>query len=243
VQLSELRGKYFMPDNDTKPFLRRIRSFVRREGRLTKGQQRALDELFPIYGMVSTDKAFDLEGLFGRQAETILEIGFGNGTSLAEMAKANPDNNYLGIEVHRPGVGNLLLQIEKEHLQNIRVVCADAVEVLENNIPDQSLDAVHLFFPDPWHKKRHHKRRIVQADFVKCIAGKLKPGGVLHMATDWQDYAEHMQGVMHAAEGFKNVAGQGQYTPRPDERPLTKFEQRGQRLGHGVWDLIFKRSV
>lgn len=226
---------------EEKPFYRRIRSFVKREGRLTKGQQRALDELFPVYGFSSDDAIFDLDEKFGRVAPKILEIGFGNGTSLAEIAKTHPENDYLGIEVHRPGIGNLLLQIENEQLQNIRVMSDDAVEVLEKNIADNSLDAVYLFFADPWHKQKHHKRRIVQSVFVQLLRKKLKTDGIFHMATDWQDYAKHMMGIMSEAEGFENTAGQGEYIERPDYRPLTKFEQRGQRLGHGVWDLIFRK--
>ena len=223
------------------PYLRRIRSFVRREGRLTKGQQRALEELFPRYGITLQQAELDLDVLFGRQAFRVLEIGFGNGASLAEMAANHPENDYLGIEVHRPGVGNLLLQIEKQQLNNIRVSNDDAVEVLEQQIPDTSLDAVYLFFPDPWHKKKHHKRRIVQPAFAQLIYRKLKPGGIFHMATDWENYAEHMLAVMNAATGFQNSAGEGNYIVRPEYRPLTKFEQRGHRLGHGVWDLIFKK--
>lgn len=230
-----------MSEQQEKKFLRRIRSFVRREGRLTKGQQRALDELFPLYGLEQSDKLIDLAALFSREADTVLEIGFGNGASLAEMAKADPDHNYLGIEVHRPGVGNLLLQIEAQQIGNLRVMCADAVEVVERMIPDASLARVQLFFPDPWHKKKHHKRRIVQPNFVQLLRRKLKTGGVLHMATDWQDYAEHMLAVMSEAEGFLNLSGEGNYAERPAYRPLTKFEQRGHRLGHGVWDLLFER--
>lgn len=219
---------------------RKIRSFVRREGRLTKGQQRALDELFPLYGL-KAEGYFDLDAVFARSAPRVLEIGFGNGTSLAAMAAAHPENDYLGIEVHRPGVGNLLLQIEKDELKNIRVMSDDAVEILEHNIADDSLDAVYLFFPDPWHKKKHHKRRIVQPDFAQLLRKKLRAGGVFHMATDWEDYALHMMEVMSVAEGFENTAGAGNYVERPEYRPLTKFEQRGHRLGHGVWDLIFRR--
>ena len=230
-----------MSNPKEKPFYRRIRSFVKREGRLTKGQQRALDELLPQYGINNDEGIFDLDKEFGRDAPKILEIGFGTGTSLAEVAKNHPQNDYLGIEVHRPGVGNLLLQIEREGITNIRVMCEDAVEVLENNIADDSLDAVYLFFADPWHKKKHHKRRIVQHAFVQLLRKKLKTSGIFHMATDWQDYAEHMMQVMSEAEGFENIAGDGNYIERPDYRPLTKFEQRGQRLGHGVWDLIFKK--
>jgi len=170
-----------------------------------------------------------------------MEVGFGNGASLAEMATNHPENDYLGIEVHRPGIGNLLLQIEKQGLNNIRVSNDDAVEVLEQQIPNASLDAVYLFFPDPWHKKKHHKRRIVQPAFVQRLRRKLKMGGIFHMATDWENYAEHMLRVMSAAAGFDDLAGEGNYIARPEYRPLTKFEQRGHRLGHGVWDLIFKK--
>jgi tRNA (guanine-N7-)-methyltransferase len=230
-----------MNNQTEKPFYRRIRSFVKREGRLTKGQQRALDELFPEFGFSRDESIFDLNEKFGRDAPKIIEIGFGTGTSLAEMAKSHPENDYLGIEVHRPGVGNLLLQVERDAITNIRVMCDDAVEVLENNIADRSLDAVYLFFADPWHKKKHHKRRIVQQAFVQLLRKKLKTHGIFHMATDWQDYAEHMMQVMGEAEGFENMAGIGNYIERPEYRPLTKFEQRGQRLGHGVWDLIFRK--
>ncbi len=222
---------------------RRIRSFVLREGRLTKGQQQALDVLFPRFGVSLSQGPLDLEALFGRSAPKILEIGFGNGASLATMAAQHPQNDYFGIEVHRPGAGNLLLQIEAQGLTNIRVSHDDAIEVLQQQIPDQSLDAIYLFFPDPWHKRKHHKRRIVQSDFVQLIRRKLEPGGIFHMATDWQHYAQHMMKVMSAAEGFENTAGVDQYTSRPEYRPMTKFEQRGHRLGHGVWDLIFRRDV
>lgn len=223
-------------------FKRKIRSFVRREGRITKGQQRALDALFPVFGLENSNEPVDLNNVFGRDATKILEIGFGNGASLASMAAAAPEKDFLGIEVHRPGVGNLLLQIEQQQLTNVRVICDDAVEVIRNRIADNSLDAVHIFFPDPWHKKKHHKRRLVQPAFVILLAQKLKPGGVLHMATDWEDYASHMMDVMSTAADFKNLAGEGNYSERPDYRPLTKFEQRGQRLGHGVWDLLFQKQ-
>ncbi len=228
--------------SESSPFIRRIRSFVKREGRLTTGQQRALDTLFPQYGIESSEQKLELDAVFGRKAPRILEIGFGNGASLAEMAAKNPQQDYIGIEVHRPGVGNLLIQIEKQGLSNLRVINDDAVDVLNNMIADESLDAVYLFFADPWHKKRHHKRRIVQPAFVQLVRSKLKSGGLFHMATDWENYAEHMMEVMTAATGFINTAGEGQYLPRPDYRPLTKFEQRGQRLGHGVWDLIFRKT-
>lgn len=233
--------------SETTPIIRRIRSFVKREGRLTLAQERAIDELFPLYGLALQESALNLDEVFQRsdaaqhEISRILEIGFGNGSSLAEMAASNPEQDYIGIEVHRPGVGNLLQQIEKLNLKNIRVINDDGVEVLKQMIADESLDAVYLFFADPWHKKRHHKRRIVQAEFVQLLRKKLKVGGIFHMATDWEHYAKHMMKVMNQAEGFENSAGKDQYLPRPDYRPLTKFEQRGQRLGHGVWDLIFKK--
>lgn len=220
----------------------RIRSFVKREGRLTRGQLRALNELFPIYGVTLAQGRLDLDQLFGRVAPRILEIGFGNGASLAALAARHPDKDYIGIEVHRPGVGNLLMQIKQQGLGNIRISKDDAVEVLDQQIPDASLDAVYLFFPDPWHKKRHHKRRIVQAAFVQLVRRKLKIGGVFHLATDWEDYADAMLDVVTGQEGFENTAGSGRFTPRPDHRPLTKFEQRGQRLGHPVRDLVFRRK-
>jgi tRNA (guanine-N7-)-methyltransferase len=220
---------------------RRIRSFVRREGRITPAQQRALDELFPRFGIASGDNEIDLDKAFGRSAPRVLEIGFGNGEALIQMAKAQPDSNYIGIEVHRPGIGRVLNRIEDEELTNIRVMNDDAVDIIKKQIPDDSLDRVLLFFPDPWHKKKHHKRRILNDEFAQLVRKKLKVGGVWHMATDWQDYAEHMMNVMTDADGFENTAGKEHFTPRPDYRPLTKFEQRGQRLGHGVWDLVFKR--
>lgn len=220
---------------------RRIRSFVRREGRLTPGQQRALDKLWPRYGLPG-DTSLAPSTTFGRSAPLTLEIGFGNGVSLAAMAKQDPESNYVGIEVHRPGVGHLLKQIEADELENIRIYCDDAVEVLENCIDDHSLDRVLLFFPDPWHKKKHHKRRIVQPPFVNLLARKLKRDGIFHMATDWQAYAEHMLEVMESATAFTNTAGDPGYSERPAYRPTTKFEQRGQRLGHGVWDLIYRRN-
>jgi tRNA (guanine-N7-)-methyltransferase len=220
---------------------RAIRSYTLRQGRLTPAQQRAMDALFPRFGLASGIMPLDFENIFGRHAPSILEIGFGNGDSLAAIAQAHPDNNYLGIEVHTPGVGHLLLKIEELGLTNLRVMRDDAVEVLGRRIADASLDAVYLFFADPWPKKRHHKRRIVQDEFAQLLRRKLKVGGCFHMATDWENYAQHMLEVMNVAEGFRNTSPSGDYVPRPDYRPLTKFEQRGQRLGHGVWDLIFER--
>ena len=227
-----------MTDNS---YLRRIRSFVRREGRLTPGQQRAMDQLFPKFGIKEGEQPLDLDQIFGRNAPRILEIGFGNGESLAEIAKNHPENDYLGIEVHRPGVGHLLHLIEEQGLNNLRVMSEDAVEIMEKQIPDGSLDALYLFFPDPWHKKRHHKRRQVQPEWAQLVRRKLKPGGRLHMATDWENYAEHMLEILNTAEGFKNTSSSNDYVPKPDYRPETKFERRGLRLGHGVWDLVFEK--
>lgn len=226
---------------DNRP-LRTVRSFVRRQGRLTLGQQRALDNLWPLYGVEYQEQLLDLNSLFGRDADTILEIGFGNGDSLFQMAEKNPQNNYIGIEVHRPGIGHLLQLIEQSSVKNIRIVCHDAVDVLKQQIPDHSLTRLQLFFPDPWHKKKHHKRRIVQHDFVNLVAQKLKHGGLFHLATDWEDYAKHMLQVLTASNVFNNLSPQNDYVDRPKERPITKFEQRGHRLGHGVWDLLFKRA-
>ena len=220
--------------------LRNIRSFVRREGRITAGQRRALQDLWPRYGL-EADSVLDMATIFGRQAPCTLEIGFGNGDALATMAEQQPECDFIGIEVHRPGVGRLLQQLEAHNLDNVRVMREDAVQVLKSCIPDNSLDRVLLFFPDPWHKKRHHKRRIVQAGFMELLARKIRRSGCLHMATDWEDYALHMLEVMEQSPAFHNCAGTGNFSPRPDYRPVTKFEQRGQRLGHGVWDLVFQR--
>jgi tRNA (guanine-N7-)-methyltransferase len=220
--------------------LRRIRSFVRREGRLTPGQQRALDELWPRYGL-DFDATSDWLKPADPSIPVTLEIGFGNGDSLAQMAAADPDGRYLGIEVHRPGVGHLLKILDAQGSDNVRVYCHDAVEVLEQKIPDASLERVLLFFPDPWHKTKHHKRRILQPDFVALIARKLRGGGRFHMATDWEPYARHMLRVMQASPDFRNTSPTGDFVERPGYRPVTKFERRGQRLGHRVFDLIFER--
>ncbi|MDF2939794.1 MAG: trmB [Gammaproteobacteria bacterium] len=228
--------------NDQKAH-RPIRSFVRREGRLTIGQQKALDQGWPKFGLSLEDGPINFEKVFGREAPCIVEIGFGMGQSLAEMAQKYPENDYIGIEVHRPGVGCLLKAILDHDISNIRIYDQDAVEVLKQCIPDNSLAGLQLFFPDPWHKKRHHKRRIVQPEFVQLIWQKLAPNGFFHLATDWEHYAEHMMEVLSADPGFSNAAGFNEFAPRPESRPLTKFEQRGQRLGHGVWDLLFKKSL
>jgi tRNA (guanine-N7-)-methyltransferase len=227
--------------DDQKKHRRTIRSFVLREGRLTPGQERAFRELWPSWGIdFDAGATLDTQAIFGNDRPVWLEIGFGNGESLAAYAQNNPDINYLGIEVHGPGVGHLLLRIEELGLTNLRVMKADAVEVMKT-LPDASLDGVMLFFPDPWHKKKHHKRRILQPAFVKTLARLIRPGGLFHAATDWEHYAEQMLEVLSASETFENTAGEGNFTPRPESRPLTKFEQRGHRLGHGVWDLIFRR--
>ena len=223
------------------PLQRKIRSFVRREGRMTRAQQDALARLHDTY-ILAAHQIKDLDAVFGRQAPRVMEIGFGMGDALAAMAQADPRRDYLGVEVHRPGVGSLLLRLEKDEITNVRIVCADAVEVLHDHLADGALDALHLFFPDPWPKKRHHKRRIVQAEFAALVGSKLRPGGRFHMATDWEDYARHMLAVMEAAPGFHNVAGAGEFAPRPLQRPLTKFERRGQQLGHAVWDLLYARD-
>lgn len=215
-----------------------IRSFVLRAGRMGSGQQKALDELSPLFVLPYQPKPLDLAAAFQRQAPKILEIGFGMGGATAEIAQAHPENDYLGIEVHTPGVGALLKQIGERNLSNLRIIQHDAVEVLQHMIDDASLNGIHIYFPDPWHKSRHHKRRLIQAGFVTLLAQKLKSDGYLHLATDWQNYAEQMLEVLSGEHSLSNTAPG--YAPRPDYRPLTKFEQRGLRLGHGVWDLLFR---
>ncbi len=223
--------------------VRKIRSFVRREGRLTKGQEMALDKNWPVMGINFAQAPLVWSEVYQREnAPVVLEIGFGMGASFVEMAKNAPEKNFLGIEVHTPGVGACLMAAEEAELSNLRVMCHDAVEVFEHMIPDGSLDTVQLYFPDPWHKARHHKRRIVQPEFAEMVRKKLKIGGIFHMATDWENYAEHMVEVMNVAPGYRNTATDGDYIPRPEERPLTKFEARGHRLGHGVWDMKFERT-
>ena len=209
---------------------------------MTEGQQRAYYANWQRWGLEYAGGALDPVEAFGRAAPLVLEIGFGMGASLVTMAAAAPENDFIGIEVHTPGVGRLLHDMAEQGLQNIRVYRHDAVEVLRDCIADASLDTVQIFFPDPWHKKRHHKRRLIQPPFVELLAARIKPGGLLHLATDWENYAQQMMEVLSASTAFNNTCGEGEYSPRPESRPLTKFEQRGERLGHGVWDLLFTRE-
>ena len=218
---------------------RTIKSFILRQGRLTHGQQRALDEQWPVFGIEYEASLLDFETLFGNTNPVILEIGFGNGESLLQMAAENPDQNFIGIEVHRPGVGHLLHLIHEQGIQNLRVMNHDAIDILQNQIPEHSLTRVQLYFPDPWHKKKHNKRRIVQAAFLDTLSRLLRTDGKIHFATDWEHYAKHMMLTLEYHDDFENDDGTNQYSPKPDYRPITKFEKRGQRLGHGVWDLIF----
>ena len=220
--------------------MRKIKSFVLRQGRLTKGQQHAMEHFWPLFGLEADGALLDFAAIFGNDQPVTLEIGFGNGDSLASMAQADPGRNFIGIEVHTPGVGHLLYLLDDKRLSNVRAMNSDAVEIIAQQIPVASLDRIQLYFPDPWHKKRHNKRRIVQPEFVSLIASRLKPGGVFHLATDWEDYALHMAEVMQASPEFRSLAEDGAaFSPRPGFRPLTKFEQRGLRLGHGVWDLLY----
>lgn len=220
---------------------RPIRSFVMRTGRMTAGQTRALDELWPRYGVEFAPRGLDLDALFSRKAPRTLEIGFGNGEHLAALAAAHPERDYFGIEVHRPGVGHLLMLAANAALTNVRTSQHDAVEVLREQVEPASLDEVLVLFPDPWHKKRHNKRRLIQPPFVELVASRLKPGGVFRLATDWEEYAHQMLAVIGSAVAFENQSPSGDWMPRPDERAPTRFEKRGARLGHGVWDLSFRR--
>lgn len=223
------------------PIRHRIKSFVLRTGRMTDGQRRAYEINLAELGLQRSDGMQNFENTFGRVAPVVLEIGFGMGDSLAEMAANAPENDFIGVEVHTPGVGRLMYLVQEAGLKNVRTYEDDAVEVLAQCIPDGSLSRVQVYFPDPWHKARHHKRRLIQPQFVQALRSKLSVGGVLHLATDWENYAEHMMDVMSEAEGYSNMAGDREYSPRPDYRPITKFEKRGERLGHGVWDLLFTK--
>jgi tRNA (guanine-N7-)-methyltransferase len=222
---------------------RSIRSFVRRTGPTTAGQARAFEDVGPAYLLPYTTQPMDFAAVYGRTAPTILEIGFGMGEATAHIAALIPEKNFLCCEVHTPGVGALLKRISEQGLTNIRIVQHDAVEVLQHMLVPASLDGVHIFFPDPWHKKKHNKRRLIQPPLVAQLVTRLKPGGYLHCATDWQPYAEQILDVLAAEPLLKNTAGSadGGYAPKPHYRPLTKFENRGIKLGHGVWDLVFER--
>lgn len=217
-----------------------IRSFVLRQGRVSPAQRRACETLLPRYGIPFTESPLDLDQVFGRSAPKILEIGFGMGESTALIAQKHPENDYLAIEVHTPGVGSLLNQIEALGLTNLRIIQHDAVEVLEHMLPAECLHGIHIFFPDPWPKAKHHKRRLIQPALVARLCEHLKPEGYIHAATDWEDYALQMLQVLNNEPRFINTASD--YAPRPEYRPLTKFEQRGLKLGHGVWDLIFSKK-
>ena len=220
---------------------RHIRSFVLRAGRLTVAQERALGELWPRYGIDLGTAALDLDRLFGRSAPRCLEIGFGAGEVIGHLAQNHSEIDYLGIEVHRPGVGRLLLHAEQANLDNLRVICHDAVEVLAEHLARGSLDEILVFFPDPWHKKRHHKRRLIDPAFVDLLAGVLRTGGVVRLATDWQDYAEQMLAVCNANAQLLSLSAERGYVSRPEFRAPTRFERRGARLGHGVWDLAYQK--
>ena len=224
--------------SDEKP-LRKIQSFVKRSGRLSKAQAIGLNELWDDYGINPNGKLLNFNKLFLSPNNVTLEVGFGNGNSLLEMAIQQPNLNFLGIEVYEAGVGRLINEASKNKLTNLKIIKEDAVEVLNNNIPDDSISHFQLFFPDPWHKKRHHKRRIVQTSFLDLLSKKLKNNGIVHIATDWENYAEHIMETLESHSHFKNRAGDHIYSERPEQRPLTKFENRGQKLGHGVWDIIF----
>lgn len=221
------------------PHKRSIKSFVLRQGHLSPSQQRAIDTFMPLHGVPFQDQFVALDEVFGRSAPKILEIGFGMGTATAEIAKVQPEQDFLGVEVHGPGVGNLLKLIDEAALSNLKVMRHDAVEVVEQMLAPESLDGIHIFFPDPWHKKRHNKRRLIQLPFVEKLVPRLKVGGYIHLATDWAEYAEQMLEVLNQHPGLANTATD--YADKPAYRPLTKFEARGLKLGHGVWDIVFKR--
>ena len=226
------------PEYKNKP----IRSYVIRGGRITEGQKKAFDHAWGQYGLSLFAGPLDAQTVFGREAPLVVEVGFGMGDSLLAMAKSQPNEDFIGIEVHPPGVGRLINNAAKDGVTNLRVYMADAVDVLDDCIADDSLSRFQLYFPDPWHKKKHNKRRIVQPEFMQLVRRKLQQNGICHMATDWHPYAEYMMEVMSTAQGFINRQGGHDFAPRPEYRPLTKFEKRGERLGHGVWDLLFERT-
>ncbi|MCW8398795.1 tRNA (guanosine(46)-N7)-methyltransferase TrmB [Legionella sp. PATHC038] len=220
---------------------RRIKSYVLRAGRVSNRQSQGLELWLKDYELTVDGNPWSLAEEFNRNADTVVEIGFGMGASLLAMAKNNPEINYIGVEVHLAGVGSLAADLHEHQLSNVRIVAHDAVEVFRTQLLDDSLAGVQIFFPDPWHKKRHHKRRLIQKEFIQLVTKKLKPGGFIHCATDWQEYAEHMLDVLSTEPALNNSQHDGGYSPRPLSRPLTKFEQRGERLGHGVWDLMFNK--
>ncbi len=221
---------------------RPIRSFVMRGGRLTVAQQHALDELWPHYGIEQRETVLDSDDYFDQQADIIVEIGFGNGKSTWRMAQLEPDINFIGVEVHEPGVGQLLMALDEHHIENVRIVNEDAVVFLNKRIAPESLAGVRIYFPDPWPKKRHHKRRIIQPEFVELLASCIRQGGILHLATDWQPYADHMLEVMAGSKDFRNLSATGDYCDRPQWRPRTKYEERGENLGFEVRDMLFERN-
>ena len=228
-------------DSGERSVARSVRSFVIRAGRTTEAQRRALEELWPRFGIEFAPRLLEFESLYARRAPQVVEIGFGNGEHLVSLARRQPERNFLGIEVHPPGVGRLLLALAAARLENVRVSCHDAVEVLETQIPSASLAQILILFPDPWPKKRHHKRRLIQPRFAASLADRLRPGGVLRLATDWEPYAHHMLHVLNACEPLENLASAGSFADDSLERTPTRFEQRGRRLGHAVWELAFRR--
>ena len=220
---------------------RPVRSFVLRGGRLTGGQKRALDEFWPRFGIEKGESLLDFEAVFGNDAPVVMEIGFGNGDATWQMAQAHPAENYLGVEVHQPGIGRLLLKMKQHGIRNIRIANDDAMEFLRERVPEESLAGVRIYFPDPWPKKRHHKRRLIRPSFIGLLASRMRPGALLHLATDWEPYAEHMLEVMRSSDDFVNLSPSGDFCDQPEWRPETKYERRGEGLGHQVRDLLFKR--
>lgn len=231
----------FVSDIENKPFMRRIQTFMRRSSPFTTSQKQGMEEFAPRFLLPRNREAFDQKAVFGREAPLTVEVGFGMGHTLAEMAKAAPERDFIGIEIHEPGVAQLCFELGTQDITNVRILDEDALELLETRFADASIDTFQLYFPDPWQKARHYKRRFVNHANAELIRRKLKTGGIFHMATDWANYAEWMLEHMETAAGYENTAGKGQYHPRPDFRPLTKFEARGHRAGHGVWDLIYRK--
>ncbi len=220
---------------------RKIRSYVRREGRFTPSQRLAFESLWPVYGIDKPSGKWDFEAVFGRRSDVFLELGFGDGRVLKTLAARYPENDYLGIEVHRPGVGRVMRELNDAGLMNVKVSADDGMELLQHNIKEESLAGLLIFFPDPWHKRKHNKRRLIQPEFVNMAAARIKPGGIMHLATDWEDYALRMMEVLSAESLLENCSKKNDFIDRPESRPLTKYEQRGLRLGHGVWDMVFRR--